>query len=123
MNGRPHEVEDWLGQRAPEKRDQVERLAALVHAAGDGVDEAIRWGRLTFTTHGDWHHWLCAVAVTVRGVNLMFHKGSLLDDPARLLRGEGRYLRQTGYQRAIEAPEEVTGLVREAIAHQTEMLD
>jgi hypothetical protein len=56
-------------------------------------------------------------------VDLVLHKGSLLDDPARLLEGEGRYVRQIPYGRAAARPDAVTGLVREAIRHQTEMLD
>jgi hypothetical protein len=57
------------------------------------------------------------------GVDLVLHKGSLLDDPARLLEGEGRYVRQLPYERAAENPEAITALVREAIGRQTEMLD
>jgi hypothetical protein len=106
-----------------EHRAEVDALVTLVHTADSGLDEAVKWSRLTFTAGGDWHHWLCAVAVTARGVNLMFHKGALLDDPARLLRGEGRYLRQIPHALAVEHPDRVTALVRDAIAKQTDMLD
>ena len=102
---------------------EADALADLVRAAGEHLDEAVKWRRLTFTAGGDWHHWLCAIAVTARGVNLMFHKGALLDDPARLLRGEGRYLRQIPYADAVEHPNEVHALVRAAVARQTDMLD
>ena len=63
------------------------------------------------------------IAVAARGVSLVFHKGSLLDDPAGLLEGEGRYLRQVTYERAAKDPEAVTELVRQAVARQTDMLD
>jgi hypothetical protein len=99
----------------------VEWLASRVHAAGDGVAEAIKWRRLTFTFDGNWHHWPCAIAVTKRGVNLVFHKGSLLDDPAGLLQGEDRYVRQIPHDRAAADPAAVTALVRQAIVHQTDM--
>jgi hypothetical protein len=122
MNARPAEVEEWLA-RHDARRAEVDALAELVHAASTDIEEAVRWRRLTFTAGDDWHHWLCAVAVTARGVNLMFHKGALLDDPARLLRGEGRYLRQVPYDRAVEHPEEIAELVRQAVARQTDMLD
>jgi hypothetical protein len=92
-----------------------------VHAAGDSVAEAIKWGRLTFTVNCDWHHWLCAIAVTRREVRLVFHKGALLDDPAGLLQGEDRYMRQIPHDRAAADPEAVTALVRQAIAHQTDV--
>lgn len=122
MDTRPAEATEWLN-RHDEHRTEVDDLAALVHAAGGDLDEAVKWNRLTFTAGGDWHHWLCAIAVTTRGVNLMFHKGALLDDPARLLRGEGRYLRQIPHAQAVEHADRVTALVRDAIAKQTDMLD
>jgi len=56
-------------------------------------------------------------------VSLVFHKGALLDDPAGLLEGEGRYLRQVPHDKAAKDPGAVTGLVRQAIARQTDMLD
>jgi hypothetical protein len=123
MDGRPREVEDWVRQCSPDRREQVEWLAGRVHAAVDGVDEAIKWGRLTFTVDGNWHHWLCAIAVTARGVSLVLHKGALLDDPAGMLEGEGRYLRQTPYDRVAADPEAAAALVRQAVVRQTDMLD
>jgi hypothetical protein len=123
MADRPHEVEAWLRKWSPDQQEQVDWLAGRVHAAAAGVDEAVKWGRLTFTVDGDWHHWLCQIAVAARGVSLVLHKGSLLDDPAGLLEGEGRYLRQVPHDRAAKDPEAVTELVRQAIARQSDMLD
>lgn len=122
MDDRPLEVHAWLQDCDPDQRVRVAWLAERVHATGPGIAEAIKWRRLTFTVNGDWHHWLCAVAVTRRAVSLLLHKGSLLADPAGLLEGEGRYLRQVRYERAAAQPEAVTELVRDAIAHQTELL-
>jgi hypothetical protein len=123
MADRPPEVEAWLGRWGPDQRERVDWLAGKVHAAEVGVEEAVKWSRLTFTVDGNWHHWLCAIAVAARGVSLVFHKGSLLDDPAGLLEGEGRYLRQVPYEAAAKDPEAVTELVRQAVARQTDMLD
>jgi hypothetical protein len=123
IDGRPREVQDWLRQWSPDQQEQVEWLASRVHAAGDGVAEAIKWRRLTFTVDGNWHHWLCAIAVRRQGVRLVFHKGSLLDDPAGLLQGEDRYVRQIPHDRAAADPEAVTALVRQANLHQTDMDD
>jgi hypothetical protein len=120
---RPREVDEWLKKQSLAHTEQVQDLAATVHAADGSIGEAIKWGRLTFTVGGNWHHWLCAVAISKGAVNLVFHKGALLDDPANLLRGEGRYLRQIPYDQAVAHPEAVTALVREAIARQTDMLD
>jgi hypothetical protein len=120
MDGRPPEAQDWLRRWTPDQQEQAVWLAGRVHAAGDGVAEAVKWGRHTFTVNGDWHHWLCAIAVTRREVRLVFHKGALLDDPAGLLQGEGRYVREIPHDRAAADPEAVTALVRPAIAHQTD---
>jgi hypothetical protein len=121
MHDRPAEVRDWLRRWGPDQQEQVAWLASRVHTAGDGVAEAIKWRRLTFTVDGNWHHWLCAIAVSRPGVRLVFHKGSLLDDPAGLLQSEDRYVRQIPHDRAAADPEAVTALVRQAIVHQTDM--
>ncbi|MPZ26966.1 MAG: hypothetical protein GEV12_11245 [Micromonosporaceae bacterium] len=119
---RPREVADWLDRLGPEQREQAQWLAGRVHAAGPGIAEAVRWRRLTFTVHDDWHHWLSAVAVTKPAVSLVFHKGALLADPAGLLEGDARYVRRVRFECAAAHPEAVTALVREAIAHQTDLL-
>jgi hypothetical protein len=121
MDGRAPEAQDWLRRWTLDQQEQAVWLAGRVHAAGDGVAEAVKWGRLTFTVNGDWHHWLCAIAVSRREVRLVFHKGALLDDPAGLLQGEGRYVREIPHDRAAADPEAVTALVRQAIGHQTDM--
>ena len=118
---RPRDVRDWLAKLPAERQEQAERLAELVHAAHPGVQEALKWRRLTFTVDGNWHHWLCAVAAS-KAVSLTFHKGALLDDPAGLLEGDGRYTRQVPYERAAERPEAVIALVRDAVEHQEDML-
>ena len=117
------EVTAWLDDLEPEQREQAESLAGLVHDVGTPISEAIKWRRLTFTVNDDWHHWLCQIAATKTGTSLVFHKGVLLDDPANLLEGQGRYLRQVPYERAVDGPERVTGLIVQALEHRTDMLD
>ncbi|HEX2259621.1 MAG TPA: DUF1801 domain-containing protein [Actinomycetota bacterium] len=121
MDDPSRDVETWLGQLRPDQSDKVKWLAGLVHEAVQEVDVAIKWRQLTFTVDDNWHHWLCAISVTAQEVNLMFHKGSLLDDPAGMLEGQGRYLRRVRHHRAVANPEGVTALVRQAIVHQTDM--
>ncbi len=113
----------WLNALSADQKRQVEEITAVVRAAHHPVDEAIKWGRLTFTVQHNWHHWLCAIAVTTRGVSLMFHKGSLLDDPDALLQGEGRYLRQIPYEHVVAHREAVKNLVLTAVSRQTAMLE
>lgn len=121
MDHPSRDVETWLGQWSSDQQDKVKWLADLVRGAVQEVDVAIKWRRLTFTVDGNWHHWLCAISVTTRGVNLLFHKGSLLDDPAGVLEGEGRYLRHVPHHPAVANPKVVTALVHQAILHQTDI--
>jgi hypothetical protein len=123
IGNRPREVEAWLDKQSPAHQAQAQGLADVVHRADTAIDEAIKWRRLTFTVGDNWHHWLFAVAISKGGVSLVFHKGVLLDDPANLLRGEGRYLRHIPYEVAVAHPDAVTALSREAISHQTDMLE
>lgn len=105
-----------------DQQARIDELAELVRGAGVDLDEAVKWRRLTFTAGGDWHHWLCAIAVSAKGVSLTFHKGALLPDPAGLLHGEGRYVRQVPHETAMSHPREISALVQQAAAHQTDML-
>ncbi|AXB48417.1 hypothetical protein A4R43_11960 [Amycolatopsis albispora] len=54
---------------------------------------------------------------------MVFHKGVLLDDPAGLLAGSGRYVREIRAGVALDHPDEVRALIRSAIDHQTDLLD
>ena len=116
------EVQNWLLRLEPHSRGEVEEVAALVGQAAPQLSRAIKWNRLTFAAEGNWHHWLCAIAVTKKASNLVFHKGTLLEDPEQLLRGEGRYVRQLSLATARAHPTAVTGLVRSALDHETDML-
>lgn len=117
------EVDAWIAGRPDEQRPQVRQLAALVEESVGGLEEAVKWGRLTFTVDGIWHHWLCAVGATRKEVKLLFHKGSLLADPDGLLEGDGRYLRQVRHDVALANAEAVIRLVQDAVNHQMDMIE
>ena len=104
-------------------RATVERLVALILAELPHADHARKWGQLTFTRNGDWHHWICAISPGKKAVRLTFHKGALLVDPHDAMEGKGRYLRAIPFQGPDEIdPDVVAPIVREAVARQTEML-
>jgi hypothetical protein len=103
-------------------RPTVERLIDLILDVLPDAQQARKWGRLTFTRDGDWHHWICAISATKKAVNLVIHKGALLADPRGVLEGEGRYVRAI----AFRSPEEIDAhvvapILREAAARQTDM--
>ncbi|TDD99085.1 DUF1801 domain-containing protein [Jiangella asiatica] len=116
-------IDAWLERLPPDRQDEATALADQVRKSRPGLDEAVKWGRLTFTAGDDWHHWLCAVAATKRSVTLTFHKGVLLDDPAGLLEGSGAYVRTVPYARAAAEPDAVAALIGRAVERQTDMLD
>jgi hypothetical protein len=107
-------------QLGHDTRVEVEEVAALISAVDPRLNQAIKWGRLTFAVEGNWHHWLCGIAVTKKTSNLVFHKGALLEDPEGLLRGTGQYVRQLPLATVQERPDAVTQLVRSAIEHETD---
>lgn len=117
------DVRDWLSRLGLEARSEAARLVDVVVTAEPRVQQAVKWGRLTFTVRDDWHHWLCAVAVTRKGTKLVFHKGALLRDPGGVLKGTGRYLREVPYAGVENSRDAVAALVREAVRRQTDMLD
>jgi hypothetical protein len=117
---RPSDVRAWVERHAPEQQTQIQWFAHRVRYADDRITEAIKRHRPTFTIEEGWHQRLCGVQVIRRGVSLLLHKGGLLDDPERLLQGEGRYLRHIPFADAAR-PDAVTQVVREAIAHQTDL--
>ena len=103
-------------------RATVERLIDVVVEALPDAEHGLKWGRLTFTQHGDWHHWLCAIAPTRKAVRLLVHKGALLADPRGVLDGEGRYLRVIAFTSPHDVDTDVVvPILREAAARQTDM--
>ncbi len=114
------DVQRWLAGLDAAARELAEELASIVGAADPRLERAVKWGRLTFTVGGDWHHWLCGIAVSRKATRLVFHKGVLLDDPEELLTGSGRYVRELAADLARRRPDAVEDLIRSAIEHQTD---
>ncbi|MDG4821964.1 DUF1801 domain-containing protein [Asanoa sp. WMMD1127] len=98
--------------------DERDELIAMVRRVQPDFDEAVKWGRRTFTVDGDWHHWVCAVTPQ----KIVFHKGALLADPDGLLTGSGAYVREVSAAAARAAPAAVESLVREAVKRQRDMV-
>jgi hypothetical protein len=116
-------VDEILPDLDRARRSTAERLVELIRAVLPDARHERKWGRLTFTVEGDWHHWICAIAPTKDAVKLVFHKGSLLADPHGALEGEGRYIRTISFKAPGEIdPDVVAPILREAAARQTEML-
>jgi hypothetical protein len=100
-------------------------VAALIDVVFDGLPDAqhaLKWGQLTFTRDGDWHHWICAITATKSAVKLVIHKGALLADPSGVMDGRGRYTRSIAFRSAEQVDAAVVApILREAAARQTEL--
>jgi hypothetical protein len=104
-------------------RPTVERLIDVIFGELPDAQHDRKWGQLTFTRGGDWHHWICAVSPTKKAVKLVIHKGALLADPHAAMEGSGRYTRTIPFRAPDEIEPDVVGtILREAAARQTEML-
>jgi hypothetical protein len=103
-------------------RASATRLVEVILEALPDAEQERKWGQLTFTREGDWHHWICAVSATKKEVKLHLHKGALLADPVRLMEGDGSYIRAIRFRTPddVEA-EPVASILREAATRQTEM--
>ena len=84
----------------------VRRLAETIDRFATGLEAAVKWRQLVFAKNGDFHHWILAITLTKKSVNLHFHYGSLLDDPKGLLvAGSSRFLRKIEFASADELDE------------------
>lgn len=104
-------------------RSTAERLVEVILDELPDAQREQKWGQLTFTRHGDWHHWICAISPTKNAVKLVIHKGAMLADPQGAMEGQGRYTRAIAFRKPDEIDREVVGpILREAATRQTEML-
>ena len=114
-------LQTFISGLAPEFSQTVTQLDQSIHSAAT-LDSAIKWRQLTYAVDGDYHYWICAINVTKKLVTLRFHFGSLLSDPAGVLRkGESQWMRRLDFVPGGEVDEErVRRLVREAVGKKAE---
>lgn len=111
-----------LPELDPQSRAAIEQLIDLILDVLPDAQHERKWGRLTFTRAGNWHHWVCAISSSKSSVKLVVHKGALLADPHGLMEGDGRYSRTIVFRppEGIDA-DVLAPILREAAARQTEM--
>jgi hypothetical protein len=114
-------IETHLPDLDHSQRATVERLIDMILDQFPDAQHELKWGQLTFTRDGDWHHWICAISPTKGTVKLVIHKGSLLDDPRGAMEGTGRYRRSIPFTSPDEIDAGVVApILRQAAEHQTE---
>jgi hypothetical protein len=116
-------IDEHLPDLDQGRRSTAERLVEVILAELPDAEHERKWGQLTFTREGDWHHWICAVSPTKDALKLVIHKGALLADPHRAMEGKGRYTRAIAFRAPDEVNTDVVApILREAAVRQTEML-
>lgn len=103
-------------------QDIFDHVARLAYEVDPSFQNRMQWQKPTFTLNNNWHHWIFSLSKTKMGMTLAFHKGWLLDDPQRLLSGDGKHLRMLRFKDTGEVREDaVKELIREAIKHQLDL--
>lgn len=113
MQGFPS-FDEWARRQPDELRGVIADVRALIAEAAPLLDETVKWG------NGCWQNATLPLLFLYGGrdhVQFGFFAGATLDDPARLLRGDGRFVRHV----RIEATDDLdraalADLVRQAVA-------
>jgi hypothetical protein len=107
----------FLGGVRPDAAPVVVAIDAAVRAAAP-LDSAVKWRQLVYALDGDFHHWICAVAVSKKRVTLNFHFGGLLPDPEGAFRaGSSKFMRMLDFDTPASVDAGLIGRrVRDALA-------
>lgn len=83
-------IETWMGSHAPELAVIARHWFAVMRGCGEDVRELVHDGHPTACVTDAAFGYVSAFG---QHVNVGFFNGAALADPARLLRGEGKYMR------------------------------
>ncbi len=110
-------VADFAESATAEQRRIVERLVDLIERSRPPLDAAVKWRQLTFARQGDFHHWICAIAIRKNSVDLIFHFGGLLDNPHGVLKaGSSLFFRKIEYRTLQDVDDAVVlNLITQAV--------
>ncbi len=97
-------------------------MVSLAEKVNPSFENKMQWQTPTFTLNGNWHHWIFSLGKTKTGVTVTFHKGWLLDDPQKMLTGDGKHLRMLRFTDVVQIQKDaVKQLIREAVCHQLDL--
>jgi len=82
-------VDDYVSKVIPWQRSVIEKLRAVVKAAAPNAAESIKWGQPVYEHKGPFSY----IKAHATHVNFGFWRGAELDDPKRMLQGEGERMR------------------------------
>jgi hypothetical protein len=93
------EVQQFYNSVPDNYKEIVNELSASILNVNNQITQDIKWKKLTFGLNDDFHHWLCQINFTKKGVVLYFHFGGLLDDKYNVfITGESKFLRKIEFK-------------------------
>jgi len=115
MKAKGKDVDAFVKKIEPGKRASVEALRKFVKKQAPGLQEAIKWGNITWIGTDN----VCWIIVYKDHVDFGFFKGAQLKDPKGLLEGTGKGLRHIKvYSPADIKQKEYNDLLKQALALQ-----
>ena len=105
--------DQYLAGQTPGNRDVIRALRTFVRRVAPQLQESVKWG------NGCWVQGKAPVAYVYSApdyVQFGFFRGSALEDPRRLLNGEGRFVRHIKLRKRSDIDERAFGaLLRQAV--------
>lgn len=115
-------INRYLDALKPENKELATTLIFYIMESNPEFDCEVKWDQITFTLNQNWHHWIIGVSESKKGINFNFHKGALLKDPRKILKGSGSHLRTIKYHYKEQIdPDYLKRLIKSAIKKQTEL--
>jgi len=82
-------VDDYIAKVAPWQRAIIQKLRAVIRMAAPRASESIKWGQPVYEHKGPFSY----IKAHAAQINFGFWRGTELDDPKRVLQGEGNRMR------------------------------
>jgi hypothetical protein len=107
------DLENWFAAVPPAQQAILAKLRTLVKSSAPGVVEEFKWSRPCYSTKNGLFAYLQS---SKNHVTLGFQKGALLEDPAGLLEGSGKELRNTKFRAVADIDERAVRALLEQAA-------
>jgi hypothetical protein len=106
-------VDDYVSKVVPWQRAVIQKLRAVVKNAAPNALESIKWGQPVYEHKGPFSY----IKAHATHINFGFWRGAELEDPKRMLQGEGERMRHVKILETHAVDEVVLGaLVKQAVA-------
>ncbi len=106
------EIESYVNGLEEPQRQLLLEMREAVLSADSKVKESMKWGSIAFHHHKN----ICGYRVAKKHITLLFMEGASLDDPFKILQGDGAKARtyKLGFGEMVNA-EAIQNLVRQAL--------